>query len=158
MSRGFRLAAVERLRARRLEDAGWALAQAQQALVEAVARREALRERLLGCLPPRTADPIEVTTLGERRAQLRDWIAAADTEIAALTAKVGTARDGWLAARGDLRAVEALHERYRQAVRTEHARREQWLADDLAAVRHRTPAIGEALERDELVDSGGDPA
>lgn len=158
MSRGFRLATVERLRARRLEDAGWALAQAQQALVEAVARREGLRERLLGCLPPRTADPIEVRTLGERRAQLRDWIAAADAEIADLTDGVGTARDGWLAARGDLRAVEALHERYRHAVRAERDRREQRLADDQAAVRHRTPVIGEALKRDELVDSGGDAA
>jgi flagellar export protein FliJ len=158
MSGGFRLAAVERLRTRRLDDAGWALAQAQQALAEGVARREALIERLLSCLPPRTADPIEVTTLGERRAQLRDWIAAADADIADLTAKVATARDGWLTARGDLRAVEALHERYRQAVRAERDRREQRLADDLAAVRHRTPAIGEALERDELVDSGGDAA
>jgi flagellar export protein FliJ len=145
VSRGFRLAAVERMRTRQLEDAGRTLARARQALLEATARRDLLVERLLASLPTDT-DPARAHTVAERRVQLRERIAAADTRIAELAADVLAARDGWGAARSDLRAAEALHERYRQAVRAEQDRREQWLADDLSAARHRTPAIPEALQ------------
>jgi flagellar export protein FliJ len=140
VSPGFRLAAVQRLRTRRFEEAGWALAQARQTLVQADARRETLVGRLRECQAPRIADPVAVSTIAERRAQLRDLIAAAETGIAELTTRAATARDVWLAARGDLRAVEALHERFRQARRLEQDRRDQRLADDLASVRHRPGA------------------
>jgi flagellar export protein FliJ len=136
MSRAFRLAAVERLRVRRLEDAGRALARAHTTLLEATARRDLLCERLLGCLPS-GSEPGQAQTVAERRALLRDRLATADAEIAELTARADTARQGWLAARGDLRAVQALHERFRRAMRAEQDRREQRLADDLAAGRHR---------------------
>lgn len=155
MSRGFRLAAVERLRVRRFEEAGWALAQAQQTRSEAELRRDALVDHLLACLAPRVADPTAVGTSAERRAQLRDLITAADTELAELAAKVTSARDAWLAARGDLRAVEALHERFRQAQQVEQDRRDQRLADDLAAVRHRAPLIGGARDRHRPGSGGG---
>jgi flagellar FliJ protein len=157
MSRGFRLAAVERMRVRRLQDAGHALALARQALVEASARRDLLHEHLLGCMPPAASTPTHLDTAGQRRAQLRDRIATADTELGQLSAQARAARDGWLAARGDARAVEALHERYRIAVRTEQDRRDQRQSDDLAAVRHRRPVIGEALESSGYL-GGGDAA
>lgn len=157
MSRGFRLAAVERMRVRKLEDAGHALARARQALVEASAQRDLLHEHLLGCMPPVASTPAHLDTAGQRRAQLRDRIATADNEISQLSAQARAARDGWLAARGDVRAVEALHERYRIAVRTDRDRRDQRLADDLAAARHRPPVIGEALESSGYL-GGGDAA
>jgi flagellar export protein FliJ len=162
MSGGFRLAAVQRMRARRLEETGRALVQARQALVEAAAHRDLLVERLLGALPTGN-DPTQAHTVAERRALLRERIAVADAGIAELSTRVAAAREGWLTARADLRAVDALHERYRQARRTERDRREQRLADDLAAVRHRTPTIGQARERDDLSttgprDGGGDAA
>ena len=163
MSRGFRLAAVQRLRAHRLEEAGRALAQTRQALLETTARRDLLVERLLASRPTGT-DPAQADTVAQRRAQLRERIADADLRVAELVADVLAARDGWLQARGDLRAVEALHERYRQTVRAERDRREQRLADDLAAVRHRPPAIDGTQERDgpglglAESESGGDAA
>jgi len=135
---GFRLAAVERLRTRKLEDAGRALARARQELVQARARQDLLHAHLLGCMPAPAAPPAQVDAVGQRRAQLRDRLAEADAEITRLSVQAEAARDGWLAARGDLRAVEALHERHRIAVRTEQDRRDQRLADDLAAVRHRS--------------------
>jgi flagellar export protein FliJ len=157
MSRRFRLAAVERMRGRRLEDAGRALAEARQAMLEARTRRELLAVRLAGCQPARRAPAVEVSTAARRREQLRERIVAADGEIAELTARAELARGSWVVARGDLRAVEALHERYREAVRYEQDRREQRLVDDLAALRHRGPAAP-SPSPEPARGSGGVPA
>jgi flagellar export protein FliJ len=144
VSRGFRLAAVERMRARRLEDAGHALARARQALVEATALRDLLQLRLSDCRPVAGAGADEVAAVARRREQLHERIDRADAELVELTARAAATRDAWLAARGDLRAVEALHERYRLAVRVEQDRRDQRLADDLAVRRLPVPGGGDA--------------
>lgn len=135
MNRGFRLDAVERMRARRLADAGQALARARQALAEAMAERDLLHRRLLDCLPDSPSRPEDMQVVGHRRAQLRDRIRAADTGTGRLQARVEAAREDWLSARDDLRAVQALRERYRRALRAEQDRREQRLANEFAAAR-----------------------
>lgn len=136
-ARGFRLAAVERLRARELDRTGQALAEARQALLEARTTREFMADRLLGCMPGPVATPEQSLVVQQRRVQLAERIALADHEVQVLAERADAARAAWLAARADLRAVEALHERFRAAVHLDARRREQRLVDDLAAGRHR---------------------
>jgi flagellar export protein FliJ len=136
VNRGFRLAAVERMRARRLTDAGQALGQARQALAEAMAERDLVHQQLLGCVPDSPSRPANIEALGQRRAQLQDRIRTADARIRQLRTRVEAARDDWLSAHGDLRAVRALRDRYQRVVRAEQDRLEQRLADELASVRH----------------------
>jgi hypothetical protein len=143
------LAAVERIRGRRLEQAGRALAQARQDVLAATAARQLLNDRLLVCMPPASAPPSAAITVEQRRGLLRERLGTADVRLGELTDLAEQARGQWLAARSQLRAVEALHERHRVAVRVEQDRREQRTADDLASTRRRPSGAGDGF--------GGEP-
>ena len=132
--RRFRLATVERLRAARLEAGGRELVVAGAALADARERRDLIAGRLLASSLASRATPEEALSLVARRDLLREHLAHAEREVAARVADAELARVAWLQARSGLRAVEALHERHRRAVRAEAARREQAETDEFAAV------------------------
>jgi len=133
--RRFRLATVERLREREVDQAARRVGAASTALREAAAGRDRLRRELLTTGVPPVATPDQVQLAGRRRDGLRDRIAAAGRELERLEAELEQARTEWTRARARLRAVESLHERHRQAVRDEDARTEQRELDDLAVGR-----------------------
>jgi flagellar export protein FliJ len=136
--RRFRLTTVERLRAARLEAGGRELVAAGAELAAARERRDLIAGRLLASGLSSRATPEEALSLVARRDLLREQLALAEREVAARVAETELARGAWLRARSGLRAVEALHERHRQAVRATSARREQAETDELAAAATRS--------------------
>ena len=132
MARRFRLSTVERLRTARLEAGGRELVAAQAALQAGRDRRELLASKLRACSVPARTTPDDLITLAARRERLREELAAADAAVLELMAAANRARDEWLTARAELRAVESLHDRHREQVREEDLRAEQREADELA--------------------------
>lgn len=135
MTRGFRLAALERLRTVELQDAGQALARANDALSAALARRAELTRALRQAAAPSVATPAVVVQSAHHRERLRAERAQAAAAVDELTARLALARQGWLDARTALRAVETLHERHRAAVRAEQARLDQRAIDEVAGIQ-----------------------
>jgi len=131
--RRFRLTTVERLRAARLDAGGRELVAAGTALAAARDRRDLIAGRLLACAVTGRTTPEEALALLARRDRLREELGAAAQDVAAHIAAAEQARQAWLRARTELRAVEALHERHRIAVRRDQARLEQAELDELAA-------------------------
>ncbi len=167
MNRTFRLAAVERIRSARLAESARALAQTRRDLRDADASRALLRENLLGCVADTVARPGDVLSAAEYRALLRDRIALMDGRIAELGRRTEAAQARWLAARAELRAVEALHDRHRALLLAEQDRLDQRALDELATVRHRSVSVIEpnghrhgviALRDGGYDDLGGDAA
>jgi flagellar protein FliJ len=143
MTRRFRLAPVERLRATRLDEAARALAAARRTFAEAGAARDSLFARLAAAAP-RGASPDDVVLAGYHRAYLRERLEGAEVAVADAARGVDEALAAWHAARCELRAVEALHERYRATLMAADARREQIVLDDLAAQAGRREALSGA--------------
>ena len=137
MRRAFRLATVERLRGKALDDAAHALARARREVGDAVARRDALVAELTGCVPSSGAGMAELEAAGARRIVLREKVDAAGADVTAARERAAAALAGWTAARARLKAVEVLHDRHREAVRADDLRREQRQLDDLAGTRRR---------------------
>jgi flagellar export protein FliJ len=132
MSRRFRLATLERLRASRLDDAGAGLQRAADALETAQRRRDDLTRALRQDRAPQAATPSEVSTHALHRDRLRDERARAVIEVDACAESLAAARQAWLQARAELRAVRSLHDRHRQELAAEDDRREQRAADEVA--------------------------
>jgi flagellar export protein FliJ len=132
MTRKFRLATVERLRTARLEAGGRELVAVQTALQAGRERRELVAAKLYACSTPARTTADDLIALAARRDRLRDELSAADSLVAELLEAANRARDEWLTARAELRAVESLHERHRAQVREERLRAEQAEADELA--------------------------
>ncbi len=140
MNRRFRLGPLERLRAARLDAAAHTLAAARRALGDAMATRDALVARLGAAVPPVRATAEQPAHAGSHRDLLRARLADAEHDIIDAERKVERALGGWRAARAELRAVEALHQRHRAAVAAADARAEQRVLDDLAAQAARRSA------------------
>ncbi|GAA3607600.1 hypothetical protein GCM10022223_24450 [Kineosporia mesophila] len=139
MSRkGFRLATVERLREKHLEEAAQALHLAQSAVREAQARRDDLLERLRAQRHGHNT-PHELELEAVYRFRLRGDLAEVDHEMAKLTAKLAERRDSWLQARAEVHAVAALHDRYRKQRAEMLQRTEQREMDELAGSGRRLP-------------------
>lgn len=132
MNRRFRLATLERLRAAQLDEAGTQLQAAAQVLADAVRKRDELTRALRQATNPDAAPPHEFTTRAVHRERLREERAAAAAEVDVRAEELATAREAWLEARAQLRAVQSLHERHRQALAAADARREQQAADEVA--------------------------
>lgn len=137
MRRTFRLATVERLRSGRLDEAARALAVARQGVGAAIARRDGLAAELAGCVAAAGSGISGLEAAGARRVVLREKLDAAAADVTAAREQAAAALATWTAARAELRAVETLHERHREAVRVEDFRREQRQLDDLAGTRRR---------------------
>lgn len=150
MARKFRLSTVERLRTARLEAGGRELVAAQAALQAGRERRELIASKLRASTAPARTTAEDLVALAARRDRLRDELAAADALLDELLQAANRARDEWLTARAELRAVETLHERHRAQLREDEQRAEQAEADDLALragfPRQRRPR-----------EDGGDP-
>ena len=144
MNRRFRLAAVERLRGGKLADAARALAAARREAAAERERREELRRELSGTDAPRQGAPYEQEAAASRRARLRDEIRQATDRVDVATGRELAAAATWNAARADLRAVEALHERHRLEVAAADARADQKATDELAALARRPDPGGDA--------------
>jgi flagellar export protein FliJ len=147
MSR-FRLAVVERLR-------GQALAERARELHAVTAQIQAImdeRTRLAAQLAASTG-PGTVTSGTDLelamayREVLREDIRGANQRIEQRQEVLAHARAAWLTARGDLHAVQALHERYRAAGRATQARREQRELDELAARHGHVRTVAEDLDQ-----------
>jgi len=158
MSARFRLATVERLRAARLDEAGAGLQRAADALEAAVRHREALTAALHGSRTPGSATAHDLSTAAVHRDRLRAERATAAEEIDRCAGVLATARAAWLLARAELKAVESLHQRHREAVVAEQARREQQGLDEAAGVlaTRRMIAAGRQVRRCEPA-AGGAP-
>jgi flagellar export protein FliJ len=133
VNRGFRLAALERLREARLDEATRSLAAARRAVTEAVAARDAVAAELASAVPATRTTPSAAAAAGTRRDLLRERLAAAEDHVAAATGEARDALHVWQQARADLRIVQTLHARHRATVAAAQARRDQRLLDDLAA-------------------------
>jgi flagellar export protein FliJ len=145
VNRRFRLAALERLRGARLEDAARTLPAARRTLAELTATRDGLAARLAAAVQPLRATPEEPALAGAHREALRARLVDADRAVADAEQEVRRAVSAWRAARADLRVVAALHERHREAVAADDARAEQRILDDLAAeAARRNRAAGVA--------------
>jgi flagellar biosynthesis chaperone FliJ len=133
MNRGFRLAALERLRETRLGDATRSLAAARRAVADAAAARDAVAGELAAAVPAPRTTPSGALTAGTRRDLLRERLGAAEDAVGAATTEARHALQVWQQARADLRIVQTLHARHRTAVAAAQARRDQRVSDDLAA-------------------------
>ncbi|HVN14049.1 MAG TPA: flagellar FliJ family protein [Kineosporiaceae bacterium] len=133
MNRRFRLAALERLRGARLDEAARDLATARRLLADAVATRESVTAGLAAAVPPQRATPGQPALAGAHRDLLRARLVDADRQVVDAEREVARALGGWRCARADRKAVEALHRRHRSAVAAADARAEQRVLDDLAA-------------------------
>jgi flagellar protein FliJ len=133
VKRGFRLAALERLREARLDEATRSLAAARRAVAEAAAARDAVAAELAATVPAARTTPSATATAGTRRDLLRERLAAAEDAVGSATAEARVALQLWQQARADLRIVQTLHARHRAAVAEAQARRDQRVLDDLAA-------------------------
>jgi flagellar export protein FliJ len=131
----FRLATLERLRTTALEERGQELHTAALALAEGRAAHASIAEALRTGGAPVSAGPGAVERAAFYRERLRGDLELAAVEVARLEAGVAAARQAWLDARAELKAVTVLHERHREARRAELARREQAELDDLASLR-----------------------
>ena len=136
----FRLATLERLRTTALDERGQDLHAAGVALAAGRARHAAIAEALAAGSAPVTAVPGAMVRAAHYRERLRAELFAATQEIERLEGDVELARRAWLHARAQLKAVAVLHERHRQQVRAEAARREQAELDDLAGIKHAASA------------------
>jgi flagellar biosynthesis chaperone FliJ len=132
MNRRFRLAALERLRHIRLEEATRALAAARRAAAGALAARDAVAAQLAATVPAQRTAPGTAASAGERRELLRERLAAAQQTADDAAHEAQQALQAWQTARADLKIVQALHARHRAAVAVAVARREQRDLDDLA--------------------------
>jgi flagellar biosynthesis chaperone FliJ len=137
MNRRFRLASLERLRAVHLADAARTLGRARQSVADAHIARYSIARQLEACVPARVVDSGQVQVAAARRDVLRDQLVEAEVAIGQAREAAAEALATWNAARAELKAVEALHQRHREALRHEDARREQLQLDELAAVRAR---------------------
>jgi flagellar export protein FliJ len=139
----FRLITVERLRSRALEAKALELHSAAAAQEAAVLERNQMVELLAA--GGSTASPLGTWTGADLdlannfRQVLRQQILDQDERIAFLGLALEQARRDWLTARGELRAVQALHDRHRVAVRAEQARLDQRELDEHAG--RRRPGI-----------------
>jgi flagellar biosynthesis chaperone FliJ len=149
VNRGFRLAALERLREARLEEATRSLAAARRAVAGALAARDAVAAELAAAVPAPRTTPSAATTAGDRRDLLRERLAGAEQAVAAAATDARDALHAWQQARTDLRIVQTLHARHRAAVATAEARRDQRVLDDLAAqaALRRDGADGTEVDR-----------
>jgi flagellar FliJ protein len=138
----FRLATLERLRPTALEERGQELHAAGVALAAGRSAHAALAEALRTGLAPAQAVPGALVRAAHYRERLRTELFAAAQEIARLEHELELARQAWLDARAQLKAVAVLHERHRQHVRAEAARREQAELDDLAGIKAGTRTNG----------------
>jgi len=129
----FRLAALERLRETRLDEATRSLAAARRAVTTAVAARDAVAAELASAVPAARTTPSATATAGTRRDLLRERLAAAEDSLATATGEARDALQVWQQARADLRIVQTLHARHRATVAAAQARRDQRSLDDLAA-------------------------
>ena len=148
MNRGFRLAALERLRETRLDEATRSLAAARRAVTDG--RRRPGRRRRRARLR-RSRRPDDAVRRGRRRRPPRPAARAArggGGQLAAATGEASDALQVWQQARADLRIVQTLHARHRATVAAAQARRDQRVLDDLAA----QAAVRRGAERD-----GGGP-
>ncbi|GAB3241668.1 flagellar export protein FliJ [Kineosporia babensis] len=136
--KGFRLATVERLREKRLEDAAQALHEAQAAVREAQARRDDLVERLRAQRHGENT-PYELELESVYRFRLRGDLAEVDHELHKLLAKLAERREAWLQARAEVHAVAALHDRYRKQRAEMLMRAEQKEMDERAGSGRRMP-------------------
>jgi flagellar export protein FliJ len=143
----FRLAVVERLRSQALAERAQEL-HAVTSEIRAIADE---RNRMVAHLSKSpdfgtSASGAQMELAMAYREVLREQILAAGQRIAERQEMLGHARDAWLKARGDLRAVQALHEHYRAGVRREQARREQRELDDLAGRHGRVRTAADELD------------
>ena len=138
----FRLATLERLRTTALDQRGQELHTAALALAQGRATHAAIGEALRTGMAPEYAVPGAIVRAAHYRERLRHELFAAAQDVERLEAEVDLARHAWLEARSQLKAVGVLHDRHRQNVRTEAARREQAELDDLAGIKARIKRAG----------------
>lgn len=133
----FRLSTLERLReqqeqicARRLSEGTDALATAQQRRAGLIVR---LESSAMASIP---GDQLVMASMFRDR--LRADIRASDSEIQHCEAQLAQARQAWMQAKAQLKAVQSLHDRHRQAVRAAVTRAEQAELDEFAGTRSHT--------------------
>ena len=140
--RPFRLTAVERLRGRELDTKAQELHAAAAVRERAVAERDRLVQQLANGAS--SAPHIgfwtgaDLDLANNFRQILRTLILEQEEQIATLNQALSGARAAWLTARGELRAVQALHDRHRVEARAEQARLDQRELDEHAGTRRPT--------------------
>lgn len=148
----FRLAVVERLRAKALSDRAQELHETTAVLQQMSVERDRLVAQLSDSPGVgRIASGSELEQAAAYKDVLREQIYDAEERISEQQVEVATARDTWMRARGELKAVQALHDRHRAAVRRDQARRDQRELDELAGQHGHVDTAADHL-------SDGDPA
>src|SRR5690349_23507351 len=101
MSRRFRLAGLERLRAGTLAEAARALGAARREVAAALAHQETLRRQLRESSGPGRGAPFEIESAAARRSRLREDIGRAGERVGAAQGRELAAMAAWNAARAD---------------------------------------------------------
>ena len=141
---GFRLATLERLREKNVQVAARVLHEASKERAEAGQHRQEMAHALANSAPVLTTTPDQMVQAATYRDVLRDQIAEAGVEIERLEGLLVQAREAWVQANAQLRAVVALHDRYRAAKRKQLEKLEQQETDERAgnqAARTGDPAV-----------------
>jgi flagellar export protein FliJ len=133
----FRLATLERLREKEVDSRVQALHRARTELREAMDLLDTLRERLQASSPAGPTSAEELMAGAQYRERLRDQIRSGEVHTARLEQVLEQARQAWLQAKAQLKAVAGLHDRFREARRAEIARSEQREIDELAGSPRR---------------------
>ena len=147
----FRLQTVERLRSQALDARAQELHAAGRARDEAVAERDRLVALLAGGVGLNTSGlwtGSQLDLANNYRLVLRQQIQDEEERITEALQQVAVARETWSKARGELHAVQALHESHRKAVRAERARIDQRELDEHAGNMHSTLRRAETVETD----------
>lgn len=150
-ARGFRLATVEKLRHRRLEEAAAQLHAAHSTVRAAQARRDDLLAQM-HVRRPTTGTAHELELESVYRFRLRGDLAEVEDELTGLNQALARHRDAWLEARAQAHAVATLHEHHRRERRQAAERAEQRELDDRAGAGRALPAAdghdhGEQVQR-----------
>ncbi|MDQ1293684.1 MAG: flagellar export protein FliJ [Actinomycetota bacterium] len=159
MRRGFRLAAVLRLRTAQVDEAARVLAAARLAERAAQSAIDSMLAEVRSCTPEQRESAQQAFFAAQRREGLRERIGSTRRQLEQLRQRSLEAIGVWQTARARLHAVEVLHERFRRAERLELARLEQRETDELAMIRHRsrsrtTEAGPQGLQNDPNMSPG----
>lgn len=132
MSR-FRLATLERLREQQEQICARRLSQSTEELATVQKRRDNLVAQLAAGAAAVHGDQLVMASF--YRDRIRNDIKAAKADLDHCTAMLAQARDAWIQAKAQLKAVQSLHERHRQSVRAVAAAAEQAELDEFAGTR-----------------------
>lgn len=146
MARGFRLAALLRLRHAQQDQAGAALAAAGDRLREAADERLRAR-RTLADSPSTVTDAATLSAVAAARASTRGMLVELDAVAGQRRTDLDAAQAAYATARRAALGLEKLEARHAEQAAADDLRAEQVVLDEIATTRRRDPEADPEVER-----------